>query len=105
MKAYLILDFTIVDLPTFMAYVERIPACIARHEGRYLVEGVDPDVIEGDWRPGKLVLLEFETRGNADSFLADPDVQALFAIRHKTTKSRLLVVDGGSWRDAAPAHG
>jgi uncharacterized protein (DUF1330 family) len=52
--------------------------------------------MEGDWAPERMVILEFPSRENATAFLADPDAQALFAVRHKTTDSRLVLVDGCS---------
>ena len=103
MKAYLVLDFRVTDLPAFMEYVQKIPAFIAKHRGRYLVEGVRPEVVEGDWAPETLVILEFETRENANDFLSDPEVKTLFAIRHRNTDGNLVLVNGGSWRDARNA--
>jgi uncharacterized protein (DUF1330 family) len=94
MKAYLVLDFTVRDLRGFMPYVAAIPAFIEKHGGRYIVQGAAPTVMEGDWRPERLVVLEFPSRENATAFLADPDCQDLFAIRHATTTSKLLLVDG-----------
>ena len=99
MKSYLILDFTIVNLPEFMAYVEKIPTYLQKHRGKYLVEGVTPEVLEGDWNPKKIVVLEFSTQENANEFLSDPEVKELFKIRHQNTKSNLILVNGGSWRD------
>lgn len=94
MTAYLVLDFSVRDLRGFMPYVEAIPAFIARHGGRYIVRGVEPTVMEGDWRPERMVILEFPARANAEAFLADPEAQALFALRHRTTVSKLVLVEG-----------
>jgi uncharacterized protein (DUF1330 family) len=94
MKAYLVLDFTITDLAGFAPYIEAIPAHIARHNGRYIVRGAAPTPIEGDWAPERLVILEFPTRADAEAFLADPETQPLFEIRHRATLSRLVLVDG-----------
>lgn len=99
MKAYLILDFTIINISAFMEYVEKISAYLQKHQGKYLVEGVTPEVIEGDWNPKTIVVLEFATQENANDFLSDPEVKALFEIRHNNTKSNLILVNGGSWRD------
>ena len=79
MTAYLILDFSITDLPGFLPYADGIPAFIAAHGGRYIVRGVVPTVMEGD---------------HARAFLADPDAQPLFALRHRTTDSKLILVEG-----------
>lgn len=96
MKAYLVLDLSITDLKGFMEYVHRIPDFIHKHGGKYIVQGVEPELIEGDWIPDRLVILEFPTLDHAKAFLADPDVQPLFALRHKTTKSNLILAAGCS---------
>lgn len=59
MKAYLILDFTISDVAAFMEYVEKIPSYLEKRKDRYLVEGVSPEVLEGEWKPQTIVVLEF----------------------------------------------
>ena len=41
-----------------------------------------------------MVIIEFPARRNAEAFLIDPDFQALLEIRHKTTTSKLVLVDG-----------
>jgi uncharacterized protein (DUF1330 family) len=94
MKAYLVLDLTVNDVQGFLPYVRAIPAFIARHGGRYIVQGAEPTIVEGDWRPPRLVVIEFPARANAEAFLADPQCQELFGIRHETTTSRLVLVDG-----------
>jgi uncharacterized protein (DUF1330 family) len=96
MKAYLVLDLTVRDLPGFMPYVAAIPAFIEKHGGRYIVQGAQPTVMEGDWSPERLVVIEFPARENATAFLADPDCQDLFRVRHQTTTSKLVLVDGCS---------
>jgi len=93
-KAYLILDFSILELDRFMRYVDEIPAFIAKHGGHYIVRGEAPTVMEGDWSPERVVVLEFPARTNAEAFLSDPDAQSLFALRHETTVSKLILVDG-----------
>ncbi len=94
MKAYLVLDFSIHDLEGFRPYVANVPAHIERHGGRYIVRGAEPKAIEGDWSPERMVIIEFPARENAEQFLNDPGFQELAKIRHKTTTSKLVLVDG-----------
>jgi uncharacterized protein (DUF1330 family) len=77
-----------------MTYVNEIPAHIARHSGKYIVRGVEPKTIEGHWRPDRMVILEFPERRNAEAFLSDPEIHDLFKVRHATTSSKLVLVDG-----------
>jgi uncharacterized protein (DUF1330 family) len=94
MKAYLVLDLAINDFPGFRDYIAAIPAHIARHDGRYIVQGVKPTCIEGDWKPERMVIIEFPERSKAEAFLSDPSLQDLFKVRHETTTSKLVLVDG-----------
>ncbi len=96
MNAYLILDFTVNDLGGFMEYVRKIPAHIEKHGGRYIVQGVEPTVMEGDWQPERVVVLEFPSTQHARDFLDDPEARVLFSIRHNTTTSKLILVEGCS---------
>lgn len=95
-KAYLVLDFTINDLAGFKPYIAEIPAHISRHGGKYIVQGVPPTPVEGNWTPERMVILEFPARENAEAFLSDPGIQDLFKVRQATTTSRLVLVDGCS---------
>ncbi|WNO11542.1 DUF1330 domain-containing protein [Teredinibacter sp. KSP-S5-2] len=94
MKGYLVLDLTVNNYQEFVEYIEKIPVFIHKHGGRYIVQGVEPELMEGDWLPDRLIVLEFPSTGHARAFLADPDAQPLFAIRHKTTKSQLILAEG-----------
>jgi len=96
MKAYLVLDLTVHDFAGFKPYIAGIPAFIGKHFGKYLVQGVVPTTMEGDWSPERLVVIEFPARENAMAFLNDPDCQDLFRLRHKTTTSKLVLVEGCS---------
>ena len=94
MKAYLVLDLTVDDFAGFRKYIAEIPAFIAKHSGKYIVQGAEPTPIEGDWKPERMVVIEFPARQAAEAFLSDPGVKELFHVRHDTTTSRLVLVDG-----------
>ena len=39
MKAYLVLDLSVKDFAGFKKYIAEIPAFIAKHSGKYIVQG------------------------------------------------------------------
>lgn len=94
MKGYLVLDLSIKVLEGFLEYAEKIPTFIDKHGGRYLVQGVVPEKMEGNWSPERLVILEFPSTEKAKEFLTDPEAQELFSLRHETTNSQLILVEG-----------
>jgi uncharacterized protein (DUF1330 family) len=94
MKAYLILDIEVHDLNVFRSYASEIPKFVKKHFGQYVVLGGEAETIEGDWTPQRIVIIEFPSKENAHEFLKDPDAQPLFAIRHKSTTSKVILVEG-----------
>jgi uncharacterized protein (DUF1330 family) len=94
MKAYLVLDLSVNDFSGFRKYIAEIPAFIAKYSGKYIVQGVQPTTIEGDWKPERMVIIEFPDREKAEAFLGDPEIQGLFKLRLATTTSKLVLADG-----------
>ena len=95
MQAYLVIDLNITDLPGFMLYAQRIPALIEKHAGRYIVQGVEPTVIEGSGdQLQRSVIIEFPSRLAAHAFLDERRNSDLHSIWSNATDSRILLVDG-----------
>lgn len=49
-KAYFVLDITVHDYGRFKTYIDAIPAIIARHNGKYIVQGVERSKANGSMR-------------------------------------------------------
>lgn len=94
MNAYLIIDLTIHDFSKFSEYINKIPEFIKKHSGKYIVQGEEATVMEGNWNPERMIVIEFSSRENANNFLQDKEAQTLFALRHETTTSNVILVDG-----------
>ena len=94
MTAYLLLDIEIHDPEGFQTYRTRASEFIAKHGGEYVVRGGEFEVIEGDWKPNRLVIFKFPNRQAIRNFFADPDYAEVAAIRFKTSKTIAIAVDG-----------
>jgi len=94
MNVYLIMDLEIHNIAIFTEYIRKMPKIVAKYRGRDVVQGVEPRILEGDWEPARIVVTEFPSRDDAESFLNDPEAIALFKIRESSTTSKLMLVDG-----------
>lgn len=94
MPTYLIADIEVRDQAAFQEYVSRVPSFIAKHGGEYLVRAGDFEVIEGDWQPHRLIIFRFPDRQSIRNLFADPDYAELAKVRHSTTRSSIVAVDG-----------
>ena len=73
MPAYVIVDCEVTDPERYEVYKELAPPAIAKYGGRYLVRGGDVTPLEGDWRPDRIVILEFPDVDTAKRFYASPE--------------------------------
>jgi uncharacterized protein (DUF1330 family) len=94
MSVYLICDVDIKDPAAYETYKTQVPAFIAKHGGEYLVRGGPHEVIEGDWKPVRLVLFRFPDAAAVKAFVNDPDYRPLAALRHRIAHTDMVMVEG-----------
>ena len=94
MAAYLIVQLTIHDPETYDRYRAQTPAVIERFGGRFVVRGGDPEVLEGEARPGRVVVVEFPSRERAQRFYESLEYQAILPLRLAASTGSAVLVDG-----------
>ena len=94
MSVYLIADVALRDPESYREYVENVPPLIEKHGGRYRVRGGDTQVLEGEWTPSRLIVLEFPDRAAALAFYNGQEYEPYKALRHSISDSNLVIVEG-----------
>jgi uncharacterized protein (DUF1330 family) len=94
MAAYFIVDVDVKNPPAYEAYTQAAAASIAQYGGRYLVRGGKHEVLEGTWRPTRLVVLEFPTIEAAKRWYASVEYGKAKPIRLQHAEGHLVLVEG-----------
>jgi uncharacterized protein (DUF1330 family) len=94
MAAYMIADITIHNPEVFAEYRAQVPATIAKYGGRYLARGGAHEVLEGDWRPSRLIVLEFPSMAAAKAWYGSPEYAPLIKLRQRASTGPLVLVEG-----------
>lgn len=92
--AYLVVDARSADPLAMQRYRELAQQAVAVHGGRYLVRGAPYEVLEGDWRPERLVIVEFPSREAARRFYDSPEYRAAREARAGVSAFDMLLVEG-----------
>ncbi len=93
MSVYAILDITVHDAELYAEYQRRVPEVIDRHDGRYVTRG-EPIAALGEWKPERIVILEFSSQDKLQAFVSSPEYQPLLEIRNRATTSNVIIVEG-----------
>ena len=94
MPAYVVIDVQSTDPEKAAAYRELSGPSVGTHGGRFLVRGGEFDVLEGDWQPERVVVIEFATREAARAWYDSDDYRAARAVREGGGTWNMVVVDG-----------
>ena len=94
MAAYVIVDVDVKDQAAYEEYRRQTPATLAPYDGRFLVRGGQTEVIEGDWLPSRIVVLEFPSLERAREWIDSPEYSAIKGIRQRTAVTNMILVEG-----------
>ena len=94
MTAYVIVEINIVDPVGYEEYKKQAAATVHKYGGKYLVRGGKTEVLEGDWKPKRIVVLEFESMQRAKEWLNCEEYRQPRKIRHRTAETKMILVGG-----------
>ena len=94
MSTYLIVNVDIKDQTAFEDYVRNVPPIVRKFGGEYLAVSDTPEIIEGKWRPHRLVLVRFPDPAGAKAFLNAPEYRPWKELRQRITQSDMVLLEG-----------
>ena len=94
MAAYVIAEIDVTDPVGYEEYRRLGPPTIAAYGGKFVARGGKVEVLEGDWAPKRLVVLEFESVERAKKWWASKEYGAAKQVRYKTAITNMIIVEG-----------
>lgn len=94
MPTYLISTIEVHDPDGYEEYKKLVPPLLAKYGGRFVVRGGAIEFKEGDWRPKRVVVVEFESMDKARTFYDSPEYAQAKRIRQRTSVGSVLFVEG-----------
>ncbi len=94
MAAYVIADVEILDSVKFQEYASRVPATIEEYGGKYIVRGGTIEQAEGDWKPGRIVVIEFENMNQLKKWYHSQEYSGPMQLRHESSNANVIFVEG-----------
>lgn len=94
MAAYVIVDIEITDPQGYEEYRKLATPTVTAYDGRYIVRGGTTGILEGKWKPGRIVVLEFPSSARAREWWDSPEYRPLRDIRNRTARTNMIVVEG-----------
>jgi uncharacterized protein (DUF1330 family) len=95
LAAFLIVEINGVrDEAAYALYREEVSANLAAAGGQYLVRGGEVEVLEGNWMPGRVVVVRFDSIQAARDWWNSPAYAELKYMRQRSTNTNMVIVEG-----------
>ncbi|MGE3500066.1 MAG: DUF1330 domain-containing protein [Candidatus Binatia bacterium] len=94
MAAYLIAEHRVDDPALFEEYRRQVVPMIERYGGRYLTRGGSHEILDGDWQPTRVVIVEFPDMQALRAWYEAPEYQPLIALRRRAGTDVIMSLDG-----------
>jgi uncharacterized protein (DUF1330 family) len=94
MAAYILALIEVTDPEKYRQYAKLTPDAIAKHGGRFIVRGGKSITLEGPPETRRIVVLEFPTLEQAQTFYHSPEYQHAKSFREGAANANFILVDG-----------
>jgi len=82
------------DQDKLVQYREGNTEAVAAHGGRFVARGGATAVLEGDWDPQRIVLIEFPDMDAARAWYESDDYAPLRELRRSASTTNIVAVEG-----------
>jgi uncharacterized protein (DUF1330 family) len=94
MAAYIITDIEVTDPERYQEYRALSTQAVAAYGGRFLVRGGKHETLEGEWEPGRVVVIEFPSVDAAREWWSSAEYETAKAVRREAATGKFLLVEG-----------
>lgn len=94
MPAFVIVDIDITDPAGYEEYRKLATPTVSALGGKYIARGGKTEVLEGTWKPSRLVILQFDTIEKAKAWLNSDQYREPRMIRQRTACTNMIVTEG-----------
>ena len=93
-SGYVIASVTVTNPTQYEEYRKWSSVAMQAHGAEVCVRGGQVEVMEGDWNPGRTVILKFASFDAAKAFYNSPEYQAILPHRKANSEGHIALVDG-----------
>jgi len=94
MAAYIIFDVEVTDPTAAEEYLKLANESLTPFQSKTIVHGGMVEVLEGDWKPERVVVVEFESMEQAQQWYKSPAYTKAKDILQRAASVKVILVEG-----------
>lgn len=94
MSAYVIVQIKVLNSDDFNKYKNQVPETLKPFGGEYLVRGGEMEVLEGEWKLPRCVVVKFPSIKDAKNWYSSNAYAKPKKLRQSSSLGNMIVVNG-----------
>jgi uncharacterized protein (DUF1330 family) len=92
MSAFVLVEVSIQDPLVYEEYKKLTPGSVEAYGGKFVIRGNPVQVLEGEWKYDRMVMLEFPSKEIALEWYNSEEYQIARKIREKASSANFFIV-------------
>ena len=81
------------DKGDYLKYIEAVKPIVSKYHGRYIVRSEKITALSSDWRPNRVIIIEFDTREQLDMCFSSEEYREIASLRENSVDSKAIIIE------------
>lgn len=74
-------------------YIERVVPIVEKYNGRYLIRSEKITPLGVDWKPNRVIIIEFDTKEHLEKCFASEEYKKITPLRESSVDSNAIIIE------------
>jgi uncharacterized protein (DUF1330 family) len=94
MTVYFVIESEVNDDNVYQQYLDQVSSIIKKYDGKYLVRGGKVTPMGSDWKPERIIIIEFPAEENIFNWLSSPEYLKIASLREIGAHTKAIIIEG-----------
>ena len=77
----------------YLEYIKQVVPIVKKYNGRYIVRSERVTHMSMDWKPDKVIIIEFDTKEHLEECFASEEYKIISPLRESSVRSNAIIVE------------
>lgn len=81
------------DKKEYFEYIKAVKPIVEKYHGRYIIRSEKITALCSDWRPNRVIIIEFDTRKQLEMCFCSEEYKQIAFLRENSVDSKAIIIE------------
>ncbi len=81
------------DKKEYLEYIKMVKPIVNKYQGRYIVRSEKITSLNKEWKPDRIIIIEFDTREQLEKFFSSKEYRNIALLRENSVESKAIIIE------------